>query len=178
HVVLRLLDPDLQCELNIPWPELSLPLSALAALPVGVAEVVIVENKVNLLTLPPRRRTIGLGALGRAVSELHSVRWLATVPVTYWGDLDVEGFEILSSLRAEFPHVRSLLMDDATLNRHRLLAGSGTGRRPSPPPHLTTQELLAFDYCLNQNARVEQERIPLSHLNELWPPRSCDRNLT
>jgi hypothetical protein len=102
HIVIRFLDPDLQRELSCPWPELSLPIGALAAVPVRDAEVVIVENKVNLLTLPPRRRTIGLGALGRAVSELRSVRWLATVPITYWGDLDVEGFEILSALRAEF----------------------------------------------------------------------------
>jgi Uncharacterized protein conserved in bacteria C-term(DUF2220) len=57
----------------------------------------------------PRRRSIGLGALGRAVSEMRAVPWLATTPITYWGDLDVEGFQILSALRAAFPHTRSLL---------------------------------------------------------------------
>jgi hypothetical protein len=161
HVFTRFLDPDLQLELNCPWPELSLPLSALASLPIRDVEVIIVENKVNLLTLPTRRRTIGFGALGRAVSELHSVRWLATTTITYWGDLDVEGFEILSALRAEFPHVVSLLMDVATITRYRSLAVPGTGRQPSLPPHLTTTELLAFDLCRQENLRIEQERLPL-----------------
>ena len=142
HLVTRFLDAELQRELNCPWPELSLPISALAS-------------------LPTRRRTIGLGALGRAVSELRSVRWLATTTITYWGDLDVEGFEILSALRAEFPHVVSLLMDVATITRHRSLAVSGTGRQPSPPPHLTTTELLAYDLCRQENLRIEQERLPL-----------------
>lgn len=71
HVVTRFLDVDLQRELNCPWPELSLPISALESLPIRDIEVIIVENKVNLLTLPMRRRTIGFGALGRAVSELR-----------------------------------------------------------------------------------------------------------
>lgn len=122
----------------------------------------IVENKVNLLTLPPCTRTIGLGALGRAVSELRTVRWLATVPVTYWGDLDVEGFEILSSLRVEFPHAQSVLMDCETLARYQSLSIAGTGRRPSQPPHLTASESRAFDRCVQGNMRLEQERIPLA----------------
>lgn len=164
HVIVRFLDPHLQREMTCPWPELSLPISALAKLPIGSAEVIIVENKVNLLTLPPRLRTLGLGALGRAVSELRYIPWLATTPITYWGDLDIEGFEILSSLRAEFPHVQSMLMDEATLTRHQSLAGPGTGRQLAPPPHLTPEERLAFERCLKENIRVEQERIPLNEL--------------
>ena len=104
---------------------------------------------------------MGLGALGRAGSELRAVHWLATVPLVYWGDLDVEGFEILSALRAEFPNVRSILMDDAALTRYQPLAVSGTGISPAPPPHLTAAELLAFKRCVQGNIRVEQERIPV-----------------
>ena len=162
HVFVRFLDSELQHELKCPWPELSLPLSVLAAFPVRDAEAVIVENKVNLLTLRPRRRSIGLGALGRAVSELRAVPWLATIPITYWGDLDVEGFQILSALRAEFPHARSLLMDAAAVNRYRSLAGAGTGSNYSIPVHLTADETLAFDLCHQGNLRIEQERIPLN----------------
>jgi len=167
HVLIRFLDPELQREVDCPWPELSLPVSTLAALPVRPARVVIVENKVNLLTLPSCPRTIGLGALGRAVSELRAVGWLATTPIVYWGDLDVEGFEILSALRAEFPHVRSILMDEAALARHEHLAVSGTGNCPAPPPHLTADELLAFNQCAQGNIRIEQERILLPDCFEL-----------
>lgn len=161
HVMVRFLDPQLQCEMASPWPELSLPISALAKLPVCSAEVIIIENKVTLLALPQRARTIGLGALGRAVSELRYVRWLTNTPIKYWGDIDIEGFEILSALRAEFPNVTSLLMDEATLTRFQSLAGPGTGRQLALPPHLTPEERFAFERCLQQNIRVEQEKIPL-----------------
>lgn len=168
HVFTRFLDPDLQRETGCPWPELSLPLSVLAELPIRDAEAIIVENKVNLLTLRPRRRTIGLGALGRAVSELQGVRWFANTPITYWGDLDVEGFLILSALRAAFPHTRSLLMDGAAIHRYRSIAGAGTGNRFSLPAHLTADEALAFDICLQDNLRIEQERIPLNDAAYDW----------
>lgn len=114
--------------------------------------------------MPQRSFTLGLGAIGRADSELRYIRWLATTQTTYWGDLDIEGFEILSALRAEFPHVKSLLMDEATLIRHQSLAGPGTGRQLAQPPHLTSDERFAFERCLQENIRVEQERIPLDDL--------------
>jgi len=64
HIRVRFLDPALQEELQFPWSELSLPPSALGQLPVSEARVLIVENKVNLLTLPKPPRTIALGGLG------------------------------------------------------------------------------------------------------------------
>lgn len=169
HVLIRFLDPELQREVNCPWPELSLPLSSLAGLPIRDAEAVIVENKVNLLTLRPRRRSIGLGALGRAVSELRSVRWLEAIPITYWGDLDVEGFQILSALRVEFPRVKSLLMGTQAIGRYRKIAGAGTGSNDPTPANLTSDEAAAFDICRLENLRIEQERIPLTDVELSGP---------
>jgi hypothetical protein len=65
HILARVLDPELERELGFPWPELSLPPGALARLPAHPAAVLVVENRVNLLTLPPVRLTLGLGALVR-----------------------------------------------------------------------------------------------------------------
>lgn len=78
-------------------------------------------------------------------------------------DHSSSGFKILSALRAEFPHVVSLLMDVATITRHRSLAVPGIGRQPSLPPHLTTTELLAFDLCRQESLRIEQERLRLGY---------------
>ena len=78
------------------------------------------------------------------------------------GDLDVEGFQILSALRAAFPHTRSMLMDVAAISRYRSIAGVGKGNWFSVPTHLTTNEALAFEICLQENLRIEQERIPLN----------------
>ncbi len=129
---------------------------------------IIVENKVNLLTLPFSPRAIGLGGLGDGAVLLRYLSWLNHMQIVYWGDLDTEGFEILSSLRAIFPHVRSFLMDLNTLSHLQHLAVPGTGRKPDMPPHLTEVEQQAYIYCRDENHRLEQERIPQDKvLNEV-----------
>ena len=91
---------------------------------------------------------------------MRYVTWLSDAAIWYWGDLDVEGFQILSSLRLLFPHTRSFLMDRTTLLDWRELSTDGTGSTPDPPPYLTDEELDAFHRCRTENLRIEQERIP------------------
>ncbi|MBL8798027.1 MAG: hypothetical protein JNM56_29285 [Planctomycetia bacterium] len=175
HLHVRVLDPFLQQELGLPWLEFSLPLHALAELPVREASAVIVENKVNLLTLPALQRTIGLGGLGRGVTILRYVPWLKQLPLVYWGDIDVEGFEILSTLRAVFPQTCSVLMDLATLDRWCHLASPGKGRTPDVPVHLSDQERAAFLCCRERNLRLEQERLPVPDTGWGLPATAGDR---
>lgn len=167
HLLVRLLDPQLGPELGFPCPEFSLPLDTLATLPVRADLVLIVENKVNLLTLPPVKRGLGLGALGDAATRLRHIPWLGRIPIVYWGDVDVEGLEILSSLRALFPQTRSLLMDVATLDRwpHLIVPGSGYVSTRETPAHLAESEQAAFARCRDGNLRLEQERIPQGAVN-------------
>jgi len=176
YFLVRLLDSELKRELAFPCSEFSLPLSTLADLPVRRVAAVIVENKVNLLTLPPLCRGIGLGGLGAGVTLLRNVPWLSRCSVAYWGDIDVEGFEILSSLRTIFPDARSFLMDCDTLHGWKHLAVGGTGRKPDLPPHLTDQEQATFIRCRDSNIRLEQERLPqdkvLAEINHLPSPRN------
>lgn len=160
HLYMRLLDPSLKEELGFPCSEFSLPLHTLTKLPVRRATAVIAENKVNLLTLPPLPRCIGFGALGRAVTLLRHVPWLASCDIWYWGDLDTEGFEILSSLRALHPHTHSFLMDADTISRWQHLASSGSGRKTDIPARLTESERAGFMRCCEHNLRIEQERLP------------------
>ena len=160
HLLVRLLDPALQKELSFPCLELSLPLGALGQLPVNHARVLIVENKVNLLTLPILPRTIALGGLGRSVTCLRDVRWLNTISITYWGDLDVDGLAILAALRGCFPQIQSLFMDESTLDRFAELTGVGNGREVELTGPLTHSEQQAFLRCRSNNLRLEQERIP------------------
>jgi len=156
---IRFLDPCLQIRLGFPCPALALPLSTAAALDVGDAAVVVVENKVNLLTLPKETGQLALGGLGRGITLLQHVPWLRTASIFYWGDLDVDGFEILSSLRRLFPQTRSVLMDFRTLARQRAIAVCGNGRCPPMPVNLTAAESAAFEACASENIRIEQERL-------------------
>lgn len=162
HFLLRILDSDLQQEIGLPFDEVSLPAESLSELPVKDVCVVIVENKVNLLTLPSIKRGLALGGIGNAVTQLSDVAWLHDNPIAYWGDLDADGFVILDRLRQRFPKTKSLLMDQATFQIHSELAIAGNGSVVRKLEYLTTEELAIYQQLCQTNQRLEQERIPQS----------------
>ena len=162
HLRVRWLDPALRDELGMRFEELSLPARSIDALPVTDCQVWIVENKVNWLTLPFEPRGVAFGGLGRGVTQLFHVGWLDRMPIRYWGDIDVEGFEILAMVRRRWPHARSQLMDLATIERFESLGTAGQGREPTIPDELTQDERAAMEYCIKHNLRIEQEHLPLS----------------
>ena len=92
------------------------------------------------------------------VSLLREIAWLQSNPVTYWGDLDVEGFEILSQLRVFCPNAKSFLMDAAAVEKYRHLSVEKKRRRVREPGNLTKEELGGFEICKRDNLRIEQER--------------------
>lgn len=159
---LRILDDEMLQELHCPGNELALPLATLAGLPVRDAHVILVENKINLLTLPLMTRTVALGGLGRGVTRLFRVAWLDRAPITYWGDIDVEGLQILSQVRSRWPQTRSVLMNAETLQQFRDLVVTGNAYPPAlaPPTELDADEQAAFIRCRDECLRLEQERIP------------------
>lgn len=159
HLLVRFLDSRLQRQIGFPCDELSLPLHVLAQLPAPKATVFVVENKVNLFTLPRFDGGLALGGLGYGVTRLRSIPWLEAAPIWYWGDIDTDGFQILSMLRTIYPQVASFLMDRRMIERYRRFAVSGTGRKPDSPGCLTAEEERDFRYCRDNNLRIEQERI-------------------
>jgi hypothetical protein len=159
HRRLRILDQSLLAELPVSFAELSLPPRALASLPVRDATVVVVENRLNLFTLPSMQRSVGIEGEGKAVTRLRKLEWLHDNRLIYWGDIDVDGFAILSSLRGLFPHLESVLMDQETLDSHLEYQVPGNGRAPSPPSNLKPHEAAAFQICASNNVRLEQERV-------------------
>lgn len=161
HILIRLLDDSLQFELGVPWKEFSLPASKLSSLPVTNCHVFIVENKLNIFTLEPVSRSIVLGGLGMGVSLLREISWLQNNPVTYWGDLDIEGFEILSQLRIFCPDAKSFLMDAKAVEKYRRLSVPKKPRDTKEPNNLTPEELAGFQICRCDNLKIEQERIPV-----------------
>lgn len=166
HLLCRCLDTELQDQLELRFSELSLPSESINKLSPQGATVFIVENKVNLLTLPLVRNGIAIGGLGRAISLLRDVHWLQDAPIYYWGDLDVEGFEMLSHCRGMFEQTESILMDLSTLKRHSDLVIEWPNRPNAPPTTLTESEQAAYDHLLAHRVRLEQERIPQDDVNE------------
>ena len=161
HILIRLLDDSLACELEVPWTEFSLPPSKLSKLPVADCQIFIVENKLNVFTFEQSPRSIVLGGLGMGVSLLREIAWLQGNPVTYWGDLDVEGFEILSQLRVFCPEAKSFLMNDKAVDKYRHLSVTKKRRPSRDPKNLTSDEMAGYLICQKDNLRIEQERIPV-----------------
>jgi hypothetical protein len=143
------------------FSEISVLASELDAYCERPAAVLVCENLVSFLALPPMPGIIAIFGSGYAVSVLGDISWLNNVPIWYWGDLDSNGFAILNRLRHHHPHVRSLLMDSETLMRHRDLCVSepspnrGRLTRLTEAEKQTLAELLSGEGAL----RLEQERV-------------------
>jgi len=132
----------------------------------AVRRVFITENEVNFLAFPPVANSLVIFGSGYGFDVLARAQWLHQRHIHYWGDIDTHGFAILDQLRAQFPHVQSLLMDQATLLAH----ADHWGEEPQPVlrdlPRLTAQEgevyNLLRDNRLRPRLRLEQERIGFS----------------
>ena len=157
---MRFLDPQLQDAAGIETEEFGLPVDQLRLVDWPIERVCIVENARCLLTLPQITKTLGLFGHGYRVSNFRRLPWLKGCPILYWGDIDVQGFEILSDLRFIWPQTRSLLMNEVTRESHQHLSGPGKPSRRRRPPTLESPEHAAWKWCRDHEGRIEQERLP------------------
>ena len=160
QVRLRLLDESLRQALSWPTLDMSLTVADCAGL-VGLngRHIIIVENKMTFLTLPPVINGIAIWGKGFQVSLLREISWLSTCAIWYWGDLDAQGFAILSQLRGYYPQTRSFLMDEATLARYQEYVVKGTPVAMMALAHLDEAETAVYQQLVAHNWRLEQERI-------------------
>lgn len=164
----KILDKEISLKYFSGIDDIAIPVSQFETLNLPIKRVLVVENKTTLytaLTLPKMDKSIVLFGSGFSIHNLKGAQWLSNVEVLYWGDLDVQGFEILSQFRSYFPHVQSLLMDKITFEEFfENDKGSPTG--VSTKLNLTEEEQLLYDILKTNNWRLEQEKIPLYWLKE------------
>jgi hypothetical protein len=135
--------------------------------------IFITENKVNGYTFPHAKDSLILFGMGYGVLELaKEAKWLGEKDVYYWGDLDSDGFNILSSLRHILPNVHSFLMDRDTLLAYVDKRIKDTGNRSVVPDNLTVTEKMAWKEIHDHGWRLEQERIPLDEVE--WALEQMD----
>jgi hypothetical protein len=138
----RILDPSIRAAL-FGMGDLTVPVAEFARACLPVKTVFIVENLVTGLACADIPGAIVIMGRGYAVEFLSDCLWLRDVNVFYWGDIDTHGFAILSRVRGRLPHVRSILMDDATRMYQLSQSLSGDEEIPSPdihPSNLTEDE--------------------------------------
>jgi hypothetical protein len=160
QIRLRLLDDGMRQELGWPAADVSLRLSDCAKL-AGMNDrtILIVENKMTFLTLPPVENGVAIWGKGFQVSLLRELAWLADCPLWYWGDLDAQGFAILSQLRGYWPQTGSFLMDESVLKKYREFVVTGTAVAEISLPNLDVRETAVYRQLVTHNWRLEQERV-------------------
>lgn len=144
------------------YDDLTVPLDQFAYYPVKCDQVFVIENKMNFLTFPPIARSIVIWGKGFGIECLKEVKWLTGIEIFYWSDLDVQGFQMLSQLRAYFPQAKSLFMEMEVLASHNNFVVQGTLSKVESLPYLSNDESEVYLYLLKNNLRLEQERIPQS----------------
>ncbi len=157
---LRILDESLRELLHLPVSDFSSPLSECANFQWQNLNVIITENKMNFLTLPKFERAIGICGGGHAAALLARLPWLHNCHLYYWGDMDEHGFQILANLRASFPAVTSLMMDDTALSDFMKLTAQGVAGDTFDISRLTADERKAYEKIRAEHLRLEQEKIP------------------
>lgn len=150
--------------------DIAIPVSQFEKLELPIRKVLVVENKTTLyttLTLPKMDDTIAIFGSGFSVFNLKNVRWFDNLKLLYWGDIDVQGFEILSQFRSYFPQTKSILMDKKSFDKF-FEDDNGTPTNISTRLNLTEEEQQLYDILKTNNWRLEQEKIPFNYVNKCF----------
>ncbi len=163
---IRILDPALQNQYGFPIADFSLSVSDFSQLQLGMPRCFVTENAMPFLTLPLLKNSIAILGSGGAVSLLKVADWLQDCSIFYWGDLDVDGFRILSQARSHFPQTQSILMDTETYRAFKSFVVTDTKEITRPPTPLTLEETDLYLQLAATQKRLEQERISQSYVNQ------------
>lgn len=150
--------------------DIAIPVSQFEKLNLPIKKVLVVENKTTLyttLTLQRMNDTIAVFGSGFSVFNLKNVLWFDNLNLLYWGDIDVQGFEILSQFRTYFPKTKSILMDKKTFDIY-FEDDKGTPSNLSAKLKLTEEEQLFYEILKTNNWRLEQEKIPFDYVNNIF----------
>ncbi|CAG0989781.1 MAG: DUF2220 family protein [Candidatus Methanoperedens sp.] len=163
----RALDQSLLAKYNLSFSDFSVPIIIFNDLKIENGRFIITENKMNFLTLPYLKDTFGLFGGGFRIEILKQIDWLKKSNIIYWGDIDAQGFQILSQIRSYFPCTKSVMMDFKTLNLFQQFIVSGTPTNAAINlQNLTTEEKELFDFLNETNCRLEQEKFDQNYVIE------------
>ena len=150
--------------------DIAIPVSQFEKLNLTLKKVIVVENKTTLyttLTLPKMEKAIAIFGSGYSVYNLKNVEWFTNLELLYWGDIDVQGFEILSQFRGYFPLTKSMLMDKQTFDTF-FENDLGTVSNITGEFNLTPSEQELYNILKLNNWRLEQEKIPFDYVNKYF----------
>lgn len=158
-ITMRALDKNLQVKYGISTSEMSILISDFKSRSLQGYRFIITENLMNFRTLPDLSNSFALWGKGFNVAILKDVEWLTHCQIIYWGDLDAQGFQILSQLRSYFFQTISVMMDRETFDNFQEFSVLGTVCKIANLSYLTPEEHDLFTDLSQQTIRLEQEKI-------------------
>ncbi len=131
-----------------------------------VKQVVVLENRASFDSIPEIHGTLAIWGEGNAVQALKGIDWLKSIPLFYWGDMDLDGLAILSRFRRSFSHVKSLAMGLEDFLAFEKFAVDAASQTIPDRAFLTEEENKLREELEDRSSanRLEQERIPLDYL--------------
>ena len=163
EVMFRILDEELSKKYFSGYSYITTFVYEMAKFELPVQRVFIVENKCNLESFSEMKNAIVIWGKGYNVTVLKDVKWLHNVPIYYWGDLDAQGYEILSNARKYFPQIQSVMMDRETMEIHPVRV-KGVASRIETNLQLTVEENEIYQLVKQENWRFEQELLPPDYI--------------
>jgi len=163
---LRILDTDLTIQ---GLTDLTLTVDEFKNFNIAVETIFIAENKVNGLAFPDYPKAIVIFGLGYGVNLLADAKCLQHSNLYYWGDIDTHGFAILSRLRQYYPQLKSMLMDQQTLDQFMELTVYESLEKSEQRTLtlLSNEENRLYQELQNKLLRLEQERISFVFLQQV-----------
>lgn len=166
----KVLDKEISDNFFSGLDDIAIPISQFEKLNLPLEKVIVVENKTTLyttLTLPRMIKAIAIFGSGYSVYNLKNVNWFTNLELLYWGDIDVQGFEILSQFRSYFPQTKSVLMDKITFEKF-FENDLGTSTNITTKLNLADSEQELYTILKVNNWRLEQEKIPFDYVNKYF----------
>lgn len=166
----KVLDKEISNNFFSGLDDIAIPISQFEKLNLPLEKVIVVENKTTLyttLTLPRMIKAIAIFGRGYFVYNLKNVSWFTNLELLYWGDIDVQGFEILSQFRSYFPQTKSVLMDKITFEKF-FENDLGTSTNITTKLNLNNNQQELYQLLKVNNWRLEQEKIPFDYVNKYF----------
>ncbi len=129
-----------------------------------VPEIWIVENETALYMLPNRKNALAICSMGKNLWSLNDIPFFKTNAIFYWGDMDEDGFGMLSQCRKMYAQTKAILMDSETVTQHQSALQLQHQYKTATPEHLTEAEKKLYQTFFDKNYRIEQEQLNMDYI--------------
>ncbi len=150
--------------------DITLPVNEFEKLNLTCKNIFIIENQITTLSFPKIKNSIVIFGNGYKVGILKNVEWMRNKNIYYWGDIDKDGFAILSQVRGYFSYIKSIFMNKEVIELFKNFSVEDEKNQNNfkELKNLNDDEQKVYNRIQNNfygtDFRLEQERIPFDYV--------------